>query len=183
MTSVTRPSVRAATVRDAADLQAIHVRSWQAAHQSSLPQDYLDKLVALGRMESWRSALTGTDWPRAGIVVAAPDREVVGFARFRPSRDEDDDASEVGQIGGIYLLPEAWGMGLGKRLMCMALARLISAGYSQATLWVQRGNVRARRFYEIGGWTADGAAQCDDRFGFPMDEIRYRKQLRCHLDG
>jgi hypothetical protein len=65
----------------------------------------------------------------------------------------------------------------------MALARLISAGYSQATLWVLRGNVRARRFYEIGGWAADGATQCDDRLGFPMDEVRYRKQLRRRVDG
>jgi GNAT superfamily N-acetyltransferase len=177
MTSVTRPSVRAATVRDAADLAAIHVRSWQAAHRSVLPQDSLDRLAALGRTADWINSLQGTDWPRAGIVVAAPDRDILGFARFRPTRDTDDDADEVGQIGGIYLLPEAWGKGLGKRLMCMALARLGSAGYGQATLWVQGGNTRARRFYEIGGWAADGAARCHDRYGFPMDEVRYRKPL------
>jgi ribosomal protein S18 acetylase RimI-like enzyme len=176
MTSLTRPSIRTATVRDAAELAAIHVRSWQAAYQGLLPQDFLDALNVSDRVERWRHALRMAE-PRAGIVVAAPNRNLLGFARFGPTRDDDDDAEQVGELRAIYLLPEAWGQGLGKRLMTMAMAGLGSAGYSQATLWVLAANARARRFYEIGGWAHDGSAKCDDSLGFPMEEIRYRRPL------
>jgi GNAT superfamily N-acetyltransferase len=177
MTAVTRPSVRAATVRDAAELAAIHVRSWQAAYKGLLPQDYLDKLDVSDRVEGWRHTLRATDWSRSGVMVVHPGRELLGFAGFGPTRDGDDDAGAVGEIRAIYLVPEAWGMGLGKRLMSTALARLAVAGYSQATLWVLQSNARARRFYETGGWVHDGALKCDDSLGFPMQEIRYRKRL------
>jgi len=177
MTAVTRPSVRAATVRDAAEIAAIHVRSWQAAYKGLLPQDFLDRLDASDRIERWQDTLRATDWSRSGVMVAHPEREPVGFARFGPTRDSDDDGSSVGEIRAIYLLPEAWGKGLGKRLMSAALARLTSAGYSQATLWVLQSNARARRFYECGGWLQDGGLKCDDSLGFPLPEIRYRKHL------
>src|ERR1700678_2147947 len=112
MTTVTRPSVRAATVRDAADLAAIHVRSWQAAYQGLLPQDFLDRLDTSDRIERWQRALRSTDWSKAGVVVAHPGRELLGFARFGPTRDDDSDAELVGEIRAIYLVPEAWGKGI-----------------------------------------------------------------------
>jgi GNAT superfamily N-acetyltransferase len=177
MTAVTRPSVRAATVRDAADLAAIHVRSWRAAYQGLLPEDYLDALVLHDRVERWQNALRATDWSRAGVMVAAPGRDLLGFARFGPTRDTDDEADLVGQIRAIYLLPEVWGKGFGKRLMSTTLARLTSAGYSQATLWVLKTNTRARRFYELGGWTHDGTIRSDESQGFPIEDIRYRRKL------
>jgi ribosomal protein S18 acetylase RimI-like enzyme len=187
MTAVTRPSVRAATVRDAAELAAIHVRSWQAAYRGLLPQDYLDELDVSDGTERWRRTLRATDWSRSGVMVAEPGPELLGFARFGPTRDGDDDADETGQIRAIYVIPEAWGKGFGKRLMSMALARLMSAGYSEATLWVLPSNTRARRFYEAGGWVHDGTTKCDDSRGFPIPEIRYRKQLAslkaCAIDS
>ena len=39
------------------------------------------------------------------------------------------------------------------------------------------GNVRARRFYEAGGWRPDGTERRDRVFGVPVDEVRYRKTL------
>jgi GNAT superfamily N-acetyltransferase len=178
MAAIPRPSVRAATVADAADLSAVHVRSWQAAYRGLLPQDYLDGLdQTFVAIERWQYHLRAADWPKAGVVVAVPGRELVGFARFGPSRDEDDDSAIVGEIISIYVIPEAWGKGLGKRLMSTALAGLTTAGYAQATLWVLDTNARAREFYEKGGWTPDGAAKRSDRWGFPLREVRYRRQL------
>ncbi len=178
MTAVPRPSVRAATVRDAAQLAAIHIRSWRAAYQGLLPQDYLDTLDTSDRAERWQHALQATDWSRAGVMVAAPGPDLLGFARFSPTRDEDDDPATVGQIRAIYLLPEAWGKGLGRRLMGSALARLAATGYAQTTLWVLETNTRARRFYEKNGWVQDGSTRIDDSQGFPMNEVRYRRHLK-----
>jgi GNAT superfamily N-acetyltransferase len=102
---------------------------------------------------------------------------MVGFTRFVPTRDKGEDAAMVAEIIQIYIAPEAWGRGLGMRLMSTALARIAASGYAQATLWVLDSNSRARRFYERCGWTPDGAARYNDSYSFPIGDLRYRKRL------
>jgi GNAT superfamily N-acetyltransferase len=177
MVAIPRPAVRAATVRDADQVADIHVRSWHAAHTGLLPQDYLDNLRLAGPAQCWRTTLGGTDWPKSGVLVVAPEKEVLGFAGFGPSRDDGADQSLVGEIRDIYLVPEAWGKGIGRRLMSTALARLASAGYAQVTLWVIASNIRARTFYTSGGWVEDGARKYEVSQGVPIEEVRYRKQI------
>ena len=46
-----------------------------------------------------------------------------------------------------------------------------------ATLWVLRGNARARRFYEHSGWQPDGAGRVEQRFNATLDEVRYQRRL------
>jgi len=42
-------------------------------------------------------------------------------------------------------------------------------------LWVLRENRRARRFYELAGWSADGAAKDAELLGgLTLPEVRYR---------
>ena len=177
MTAIPRPSVRAATVRDAPALAAVQARSWQAAYQGLLPQDFLDKLDMSDGTQRWERALLAAQWPRAGVMVAVPGPEMVGFARFRPTRDKGEDTALVAEISQIYIAPELWGRGLGKRLMSTALARVAVSGYAQATVWVLDTNWRARRFYERCGWVQDGAARHNDSYSFPIADVRYRKQL------
>jgi ribosomal protein S18 acetylase RimI-like enzyme len=74
-------------------------------------------------------------------------------------------------------MPAAWDKGIGRQLMTTALDRFGEAGFDQVILWVLDSNVRARHFYEAGGWLADGAAKRDDSFGVPMTEMRYRRSL------
>jgi hypothetical protein len=54
---------------------------------------------------------------------------------------------------------------------------LRQAGYVDAVLWVLAANRRARRFYEREGWRPDGAELTDDTRGFPITELRYRREL------
>ncbi len=113
----------------------------------------------------------------AGLAGVTPARaELAGFVTYGPSRDEDADPA-VGEVSTIYVLAEAWGRGLGRRLMAGAVQRLTGAGYAQATLWVLRTNARARRFYAAAGWSEDGAALEDASPGFPLAEVRYRRRL------
>jgi GNAT superfamily N-acetyltransferase len=102
---------------------------------------------------------------------------LLGFASYSPSRDSDADPSRVGEIGAIYLLPGAWGKGIGRRLMEATLSCLATAGFAQVTLWVLDSNVRARRFYEAGGWCADGGQKFDESRGFPITQVRYRRSF------
>lgn len=110
-------------------------------------------------------------------MVLGEDDGVVGFVKVGPTRDEHQDPECVGEIHALYLLPESWGEGLGRQLLAAAVERLAAAGFEEATLWVLGSNVRARRFYEAGGWFADGASKTDDRKGFRLVEERYRRAL------
>jgi hypothetical protein len=38
-------------------------------------------------------------------------------------------------------------------------------------------NPRARRFYELAGWSVDGTAREIRIFGFDISEVRYAKRL------
>lgn len=169
--------VRPAGVDDAPAIAAVHVRSWQAAYQGLVPQDYLDGLKPDQRRPIWERILTGTDSPTRGTLVAETDGAVTGFVNLRPTRDDDEDPATVGEVTSIYVLPEAWGTGTGRRLMAAAVAALTEAGFSQATLWVLDTNSRARRFYEVGSWRPDGTVKQDKSLGIVLSEVRYRRQL------
>lgn len=170
--------VRPARVADAAQIAAVHVLAWQRGYQGLMPQEYLDGLDPAGeRLERWTRSLAEVDWSRGGtLVVAAGDGQVSGFAHIRESRDEDADLAS-GEIWAMYVMPAAWGKGLGRRLMAAALSQLAGIGYQRATLWVLATNTRARRFYEAAGFRPDGAVKDDDTRGFRIHEVRYARLL------
>ena len=43
-------------------------------------------------------------------------------------------------------------------------------------LWVLPANARARRFYEIAGWAADGSERTMEVLGVVVPEVRYRRR-------
>ena len=151
--------IRAARVADASQIAVVHVRSWQGAYRGLLPQAYLDGLDPAQRVGRWERSLAEANDGRNGVLVADASATLLGFAGYAPTRDGDVDPARVGEIDAIYLLPSVWGKGLGRRLMGAALTRLAEAQFDQVTLWVLDSNVRARRFYEAGGWLADGAPE------------------------
>jgi RimJ/RimL family protein N-acetyltransferase len=172
-------TVRPATLEDAEHIAFVHVRSWQAAYRGLIPQEFLDQLDVTKRTEVWRRWLENTGTLGTLVTVNNGDQgtgEIVGFAGLHPTRD-DDDPGHACEVSAIYLLPQAWGHGLGRELMTAALERIATHGYQHVTLWVLRENVRARRFYEAAGFTADGAEKLEDIAGSPITEVRYRRSL------
>jgi ribosomal protein S18 acetylase RimI-like enzyme len=169
--------IRAARVADAPQIAVVHVRSWQFAYRGLLPQAYLDELDPAQRVDQWERSLAEANDGRNGVLVADAGGTLLGFVGYSPSRDGDADQARVGEIDAIYLLPSAWGKGVGRRLMDVALVRLAEAQFDQVTLWVLDSNARARRFYEAGGWLADGAQKIEANRGFPITQVRYKKSL------
>jgi GNAT superfamily N-acetyltransferase len=170
-------SIRRAGADDAMGIAIVHVRSWQAAYRGLTPGDYLDSLEADQRLPAWERILGEAQWPGTGTFVAEDGGEIVGFASICPARDEDAEAAGAGELAAIYVLPGLWGTGLGRELMTSGLAALSDAGFGEATAWVLDTNSRARRFYQAGGWHADGAAKQDGSRGFVLNEVRYRRPL------
>jgi GNAT superfamily N-acetyltransferase len=169
--------IRAARVADARQIAEVHVRSWQGAYRGLFPQAYLDGLDPAERVGRWERSLAEADDGRNGVLVADASGTLLGFVGYSPTRDGDADPVQVGEIDAMYLLPSAWGKGVGRRLMGAALAHLAEAQFDQVTLWVLDSNVRARRFYERGGWLADGAQKIDENRGFPIAQVRYKRSL------
>ena len=175
-------TIRPAVGADADAIAVVHVRSWQAAYRGLMPQDYLDQLDPARRAERWRQVLAETEPARGGVLVAQDEAapggpRIVGFAGYQPTRDADSDPAVTGQLSTIYLVPEAWGTGTGRRLLAGAVTGLTAAGYADAALWVLDGNERACRFYAAAGWAPDGTHQDDNRAGFTLHELRYRRAL------
>ena len=101
----------------------------------------------------------------------------MGIMDIRPARMED--VSEIAvvhvrswQAAYRGLLPQACLDGLDPAQRTGQWEQVLSAAS-----WSDGGTLVARRFYEAGGWRADGAAKRDDSFGIPMTEVRYRRSL------
>lgn len=166
--------VRPAVLADADQLGRVHVAAWQSTYRGMMPDGFLDGLDPAQRADGWRQHL-GSDSPVTSLV-AELDGEVVGFANYGPPNDTDL-GPDVGELWAINVAPTAWGRGLGRALMDAVLDALHDAGYEHAVLWVADRNERARRFYEIGGWRADGATKVDTFGGTEVREVRYRRPL------
>ena len=151
----------------------VHVRSWQTAYRTLLPDDYLDQLRAEDRAEKYDFASLDPLKPRT--IVAVKGELIYGFATIAPSRDAD--LSHHGELYALYVDPEQWGRGIGIALVSAARAHLFSAGFRNAVLWVLAGNVRAEHFYQIDGWAHDGLRRTDSVWGITVDEVRYQRRL------
>ncbi|MCK9877358.1 GNAT family N-acetyltransferase [Frankia sp. Ag45/Mut15] len=169
--------VRPAGVGDVEQVAEVHVLSWQVGYRGLLSQSLLDGLRAVQRVPRWTAVVGQAAWPGRGVLVADDGGEVVGFASLYPSADLDQDSSGVGEVGSFYVLPAAWGRGVGGQLMAAALRTFGAAGFTSATLWVLDTNTRAIGFYAHRGWEPDGAVRDDAVGGITVRDLRYQRTL------
>jgi GNAT superfamily N-acetyltransferase len=155
--------LRPGTERDLSAVGSLHYRSRASAYAHILSPTALTygSPQALGEwwVERWR-------WERHThrLTVAIDGGAVVGFTYLGPSADPG-----VMELSAIHVDPVYVGSGVGRLLMCDALPHL----GARAVLWVLEGNERARRFYERGGWTFDGATRDLPMGGETSHQLRY----------
>jgi GNAT superfamily N-acetyltransferase len=165
--------LRPAEPSDALAVARVHVRSWQVAYRTLLPDDYLDQLRPEDRARTYD--LSNRDPLKPYTIVAAADGVIHGFATTAPSRDQD--LPGFGEIYALYVDPEQWGRGIGLALLSAARARLFELGFRNALLWMLAGNLRAERFYRCDGWTPDGLSRTDTVWSVTVNEVRYQRGL------
>lgn len=165
--------IRPAQSEDALAVARAHVRSWQSAYRSLLPDEYLDQLRAEDRAAHYD--FSHADPQKPYTQVARSEGVIVGFATTAAARDPD--CAGLGELLALYVAPESWGQGIGRQLAGAAQQRLIEQGFAEAVLWMLEGNVRADRFYRKDGWLPDGSQKCDEIWGMTVSEIRYRRAL------
>ena len=191
--ALTEPIViRAARADDARGIAEVHVAAWRATYRGIVPESYLDGLSVDEREARWRTL----DMPyRPGFAFVAVDGagigRVVGFASGGPRRDGPDDYE--GELYAIYLLREAQGRGVGRRLVAAVARELAARGLRSMLLWVFRDNQPARGFYETLGGTLltsqqfeiDGQTMTEVSYGWPDATALYAEDddAECGLDA
>jgi dihydropteroate synthase len=172
--AVSEPRVRPALAADAGLLGQVQVDSWRATYKGILPEALLSDLDAECRAAGFRQAIE-TGGTRLWTLEARG--RIMGFAAAGPCREAAQDAEATGELHAIYLLPEAWGQGLGYALMERALDGLREAGFSRAVLWVLERNSRGRNFYEKSGWKPCGQPRTEWMDGIALREVQYSQFL------
>ena len=167
--------IREATPQDAEAIAGIHVRAWQTAYRGQLSDDYLDQLRVDERLDMHRAALEAPP-AEYRMWVAEDSGRPVGFAVTGKSQDADAE-ERTAELYAIYLEPDRLGSGVGRELFEYAVDDLRERGFRSATLWVLETNERARRFYEIAGWKADGAVTSERVDCEMRSTVRYRSLL------
>ena len=134
-----------------------------------MPQAFLANLSTGQREAGWRTAIERGE-PR--ILVAVELDPVVGWIAFSGCRDSDQ-LPDTGEIWAVYAHPEHWSRGVGRSLWLAARVAMLAAGFSRVTLWVLAANERARRFYQMAGFTEDSCPHRPAEFGgVVLDEVR-----------
>lgn len=168
-----QPTIRPAVPGDGLAIGTIRVELWRTAYAGLMPAELLDGLSVEENASGWEETLS-TLRPGRAVLIAEVDDRPVGFSALGPAQEGGDDRA---QVFLIYLLPEVWRQGIGRRLLDASTDRLRELGYRTAMLWVLDTNLPARRFYEAMGWTSENRERIDETFGAPIVEVAYTIEL------
>jgi ribosomal protein S18 acetylase RimI-like enzyme len=155
---------------DAEELARVHVRSWRESYRGMLPEAYLARMSEADFSRRFRRALTFPG-PNEATLAAATRDGLLGYVQAGPSRAGVEGEAEVATL---YLLREAQGLGLGKRLLVGAARAMAAQGACSLMLTVLQDNVRARGFYEHLGGAPDPPRPERGPGGTLLNEVAYR---------
>jgi GNAT superfamily N-acetyltransferase len=170
-----RTALRIAEPADAMAVAHLHVKAWQAAYHTLLPEMYLHALRPEERAAKYDFAHIDPSKPRT--IVATVGRLIHGFATTAPAQNVDD-IPRCGELCALYVDPEWWGRGVGRALVAAARSHLVEVGFDTGVLWMLAGNTRADQFYRRDAWTPDGRSRRVTVWGVTIDEVRYVSPLR-----
>ena len=120
------------------------------------PAEYWDKLVVEHAP------------PHQLLVATDAAKSLVGFTAIN---------ANDGEIFLLFVDPAHGGRGVGRALLAAGHDALRTAGRTEAFLFTEERNLRARSVYGAAGYLADGTVRESDFQGVPLRELRLVKAL------
>lgn len=171
-------TVRAATADDIPALAALHVRTWHATYADlTLTRRVRSPTLAI-REAQWRHAFAAHDPSWFCYVVARPTGELVGFVKGV----RGDDGS--GEISKLHLDREYQRLGLGRRLLGLAVQRFLAEGRTTMKAFVDPRNPSCGFFERMGGvWLREHDGRVNPEWYVWHDLREAASAYRQHGDG
>lgn len=140
-------AVRPARPDDAAGVARVYIDAWHDTYPAILPSQHLCAMSSVGQTSRWRAAILARG--RENVLVAdCPIHGIVGLASFGPAQDPELLCD--GEVYTLYVAPDFFNQGIGRRLLTAAFAALQRADCLSCVIWAHAQNP-ARFFYEAMG--------------------------------
>jgi ribosomal protein S18 acetylase RimI-like enzyme len=140
--------IRKAKLADSLAIAIIHIKSWQAGYKNIIPNMFLNQLSIKDIEQKWQNFIMATT-----VLIAEMNSQLVGFSCIGPYRDiASSNHIKPGEIYSLFLHPDFWRQGLGKKLCLKSLSKLKQDGFTEVMLWVLEDNEPAQAFYKAIGF-------------------------------
>jgi ribosomal protein S18 acetylase RimI-like enzyme len=168
-------TLRAGTVSDAEEIEAVHWAGLEGAYLGRVPGWPAEARIIADRTSRWRQWLAA---PEIDTIVAECQGRIAGFCTLRPDTESHFGATTQGEMPTLYVHPNYWRRGFGRRLCLEGINRARERGFSSIVLWVVYVNERARLFYERLGFRPDGTCRSIPEYEAALTAHRYSIEVR-----
>ncbi len=139
--------IRQARAGDAQSIALVELETWRATYAGILADDVLLTMSVERLARRWSHHIRGA--PGSVLVYEEERKRLLGFGHC--GRQRDGTLGYEGEIYMLYVLPDAQGMDIGRKLLLALFERLVQQRLRSALVWVVRANP-SRFFYErMGG--------------------------------
>ncbi len=159
--------IRLAKAADAVGIAQVHVQSWYETYAQIVNPSILEALSVEGKTQLWQQVLL---LPHHRVWVCTEQENIVGFLDLDLQVNQND-----AEIKAVYLLQQYQGVGLGKRLIDLALEQCRQQHCSKLCLEVFERN-KSRYFYEHLGAIKFDEEDASD-YGTDLKIFHYYWQL------
>ena len=165
-------SVRPADEDDIPVLADVQLRTALSAYADIFPPEAPAPTIE-EYLDNWSHRLARQD-DGVGVFVAVEkaDPTILGLVMADPEPEIDGEGVAHGNLRGLYVDPDHWGVGIGRRLHDTAreFLRVSRPFLHTISLWVMEQNTNARARYEDWGWQQT----LDRQEIYPgIEELRY----------
>ncbi len=148
-------SIRPATEADIPHLADILITGWRESYRYIVDENWLAALDQGEYEEKWQRWMAEEGWNV--LLAEGADGAPAGFVSFGKLKTPPPGMSPIrplysAEVYALYILPDYWRQGLGRKLLGAAAAALAPERHKSLCLWTLEKNKRAAAFYKaLGG--------------------------------
>lgn len=154
---------------DEAALAYIQTESWKAGFREILSPDTLRRCTKMEQATAMYRHLLEQNVGNGYLLKVEGKPHCIAW--WDAAREKNMPG--YAELICIHSLRGQWRKGYGSKMLEAVLRDIAAAGYEKVMLWVFEENIRARRFYEAHGFTANGKTQLN----MEALELCYEKKL------